>query len=202
MGELKHCETPIHILLGGGIGSGKSAAGRRFEGLGAMVVEADRVGHAVLEPGGEAFGPVGERWPSVIADGFIDRTALAEIVFADPEQLRALEALTHPPIIRRISEIASSEDDLVVEIPLVLEMPGDWTRVFVDAANGTRVRRAVERGGSESAVNARMMSQPKHDEWLAWADHQINNDGSIEDFEKQIDALWQGLKTTHCGLQV
>ena len=48
MAELKHCETPICILLGGGIGSGKSIAGRSFEELGAMVIEADRLGHAVL----------------------------------------------------------------------------------------------------------------------------------------------------------
>ena len=199
MGELKHCGTPIHILLGGGIGSGKSAAGQVLERLGARVIEADRIGHAMLEPDGGAFRSVSRRWPSVFADGRIDRGALAEIVFADRERLDELEALTHPEIIRRITEIAGSAIGLVVEVPLILDVPGDWTKVFVDATEDVRRRRAVERGSSETDVRQRMANQPRRDEWLEWCDMAIENNGSVQELENQIDALWFGLRTTDNG---
>ena len=79
------------MLLGGGIGCGKSLAGRRFATLGAHVVDADKLGHAVIDPGGEAHGRVSQRWPSVVTDSGIDRSALGRIVFGDREQLRELD---------------------------------------------------------------------------------------------------------------
>jgi dephospho-CoA kinase len=201
MAGLKHPETPIRVLLGGGIGSGKSIAGQRLEDLGAVVLEADRLGHAVLEADGEAFEAVSERWPSVVVNSRIDRRVLAEFVFADPEELIELEAMTHPPIINRISEIAASANDLIVEIPLILDIPGDWTKVFVDAEEEARVRRAVERGDSENDVRRRIASQPLRDEWLAWADEIIDNTGSTNDLKNRIVALWYGLRTTDYGLR-
>ncbi len=199
MTELKQCETPIRILLGGGIGSGKSSAGRRFEELGATVVEADRLGHAVLELDGEVLESVSDRWPSVVIGGHIDRSALADIVFGEREQLDELEALTHPGIIHLISDIAGSTGDLVVEIPLILGVPGDWTRVFVDASEDVRLRRGADRGNSEADVRQRMSNQPSRDEWLAWCDVTIDNDGLLEDLKSQIDALSYGLRTTDYG---
>ncbi len=196
MAETKHPGTPLRILLGGGIGSGKSVAGWRFDQHGATVVEADRLGHAVLEPDGEAFGPVCERWPAVVVHHRIDRGVLADIVFADREQLSELEALTHPPIINRISEIAASADDVVVEVPLILDVPGRWMKVFVDADKGIRILRAVDRGSEETDVRRRMASQPVQAEWLVWADEVIDNNGSADDLEKQIDVIWHGLRTT------
>ena len=196
MDELRHSETPIRILLGGGIGSGKSAAGRRFADLGATVVEGDRIGHAVLEPDGAAFRSVSDRWPSAVVGGHIDRGALAEIVFADREELDELEALTHPEIVLRIGEIAGGTDDLVVELPLTLDVSGAWTKVFVQAPEDVRMRRAVERGSSEADVRRRMASQLSRDEWLAWCDVTMDNNGSIEDFERQIDSLWNDLRIT------
>ena len=201
MVEMKYPEAPVRILLGGGIGSGKSIAGRRFEELGANVVEADRFGHSVLERDGEAFRAVSERWPSVIVHGYVDRRALARIVFEHPDQLVELEALTHPAIINRIGEIASGADDLVVEIPLILIIPGDWTSVFVDADEDLRVRRAIERGGGDTDVRKRMASQPPRAEWMAWADEVVDNNGSSSDLETQVDALWHGLRTTDYGLR-
>ena len=201
MAEMKHPENPIHILLGGGIGSGKSIVGQELKEFGLMVIEADHIGHAVLEPVGEAFRSVSHRWPWVAVDGRINRGALADIVFADREQLDELEALTHPEIIHRIGEIAGSTDDLVVEMPLILDVPGEWTRIFVDANENVRLRRAVARGSSEEDVRLRMANQPSHDEWLAWCDVTIDNNSSIEDLERQIDSLWYGLRTTDNGLR-
>ncbi len=200
MAGLKHVWAPIRVLLGGGIGSGKSIAGQRLEELGAVVVEADHLGHEILERGGEAFRAVSERWPSVVVDQRINRGDLAEIVFADPKQLVELEAMTHPLIIQRISELASSEADLVVEIPLVLDVPGEWMKVFVGAHEELRVRRAIERGGDETDVRRRMASQSHRAEWMTWADEIIDNNGSASDLKEQIDALWYGLHITDCGL--
>jgi dephospho-CoA kinase len=194
MSEMKHAESPVRILLGGGIGSGKSVAGRRFEDLGATVVETDLLGHAVLEADGGAFEAVSERWPSVIDEQRIDRCSLAEIVFADREQLTELEALTHPPIIHLVTAIASTAGDLVVEIPIILDVSGEWTKVFIDADEDARLRRAVARGGSETDVRTRMASQPSRDEWMTWSDVIVDNNGSVEDLDKQIDVLWYGLR--------
>lgn len=199
MGDTKHPGAQTRILLGGGIGSGKSVAGRRFEQVGATIVEADRLGHGLLEPGGEAFEPVSELWPSAIVDGRVDRSALAEIVFADREQLSDLEALTHPLIIRRINEIASNEVNLVVETPVILAISGEWTKVYIDADADLRLLRGIERGHTEEDVKRRMESQPTRDEWLAWADHLIHNTGTIEEMERQIDILWYGLRTIEDG---
>ncbi len=201
MDELKYCGPPIHILLAGGIGSGKSVVGQRFSQLGATVIEADRLGHALLEVEGEAFRTVSERWPSVVVGGHIDRGALAEIVFTDQEQLSELEALMHPAIIHRISEIAAGADNLVVEIPLILDVPGDWRCVFVDASEDVRLRRRVDSGSSEADVRQRMANQPTRDEWVSWCDVVIENNGSMEDLKSGIDTLWYGLRTTDDGLR-
>ncbi|NNL69734.1 MAG: dephospho-CoA kinase, partial [Acidimicrobiia bacterium] len=93
------------ILLSGGIGAGKSAAARIIAARGYPVIHADKIGHAVLEPEGEAFPAVAARWPEVVVDGMIDRPRLAEIVFDDPAALTELESLTHPAIAARIMNL-------------------------------------------------------------------------------------------------
>ncbi len=200
MAELKHPAMSVRILLGGGIGSGKSVAGMRFEQLGATVVEADHIGHEVLERDGQAFESVIGRWPSVVVGGRVDRGALARLVFADPTQLTELEEMTHPAIIKRVGEIAVGEGDLVVEIPLILDVPGDWVKVFVDVDEDIRAHRAIDRGADETDVRKRMASQPSRDEWLAWRYVIVDNNGAVEDLNRQIDSLWYGLRTTDYGL--
>jgi len=183
----------IRILLGGGIGSGKTSAGERFAELGATVVEADRIGHDVIEPGGAAYAAVAGRWPEVVRDGRIDRGALARIVFADTEALAELEAVSHPAIARTIGAIAAEPGHLVVEVPLMLDLEGTWIRVYLDAPEDVRIRRAVERGGDEADVRRRIASQPDRDAWTAWADRIIDNGGDLDDLRRQIDALWTTL---------
>ncbi len=199
MAETKYPKTPIRILLGGGIGSGKTIAGGCFEALGAMIVEADRLGREVLEHNTEAFELVSDRWPSVVADNDIDRSALAEIVFANREQLSELEALTHPLIIRRITELASTARDVVIEIPVILDVPGEWMNVFVDTNEDSRLARAVQRGNSEMDVRRRMDSQPSRHQWMTWSDVTIDNSSSIDELKRQIDTLWYEMRDTDYG---
>jgi dephospho-CoA kinase len=184
----------VRVLLGGGIGSGKSLAGRRFEELGAVVVDSDEVGHEVLAPEGEAYASVSERWPDVASASGIDRRRLGRIVFGSQKELRELEAMTHPAIARRIAEIADATDDLIVEVPLILELPGDWTTVYVDTAADRRLQRAVGRGLDEENVRQRMRNQPDRHEWLEWADRIVDNNGTPEQLAEQVDGLWMELK--------
>jgi dephospho-CoA kinase len=163
------------------------------------VVEADRIGHAVLEPDGFAYDAVAERWPRVVVDGLIDRRRLASIVFNDGDALAELEEITHPGIIRRIHNLAATADDLVVEVPVPIDLGEEWANVLVTAPRETRRARALARGGAPADVDARMDRQPRRAAWMDWADEVIENDGTIEDLNSQVDALWGRLIATHGG---
>jgi dephospho-CoA kinase len=199
MRESSVVDGTMRILLGGGIGAGKGVAGRWFARLGVTVVEADRIGHALLEPDGYAYHAVAERWPEVLVDGIIQRGSLAAIVFLDEYALAELEEITHPEIIRRIREIAATADDVVVELPVPIDLGAEWVKVLVTAHRETRRARALARGGTPSDVDARMERQPRRAAWMDWADEVIENDGTIEDLNRNVDALWRRLIATHGG---
>lgn len=189
----------MRVLLGGGIGSGKSAVAALLADRGAVVIDSDRLGHRVLEPGAEAFAAVSKRWPEVVVDGRIDRARLASIVFADPDALSELEAISHPAIMRRIGSEAEAAGDapVVVEIPVLLPIEGgSWRRVLVDAPEGVRLDRAVRRGADREDTRHRMLAQAGRDEWLAWADHVIGNDRSLHDLEQAVEVLWATIHPT------
>ena len=183
------------MVVGGGIGSGKTSVVRWLGELGASVIIADEVGHLVLEPGGEAFDDVAAAWPDVVVGGLIDRRALAAVVFADGEELVRLESMTHPAIARRIARLASeTAGDLVLETPVPAMSGGDgWLRVYVDASPEVRLRRAIARGGDPEDVRRRMGSQLDREQWLAWADRVLVNEGSIGDLEGAVEDLWRSL---------
>ncbi len=174
-------------MLTGGIGSGKSEVRKLLAERGIRTIDADAVGHAVLAQ--EALGPVAARWPRVVFEGQIDRKALGRIVFADPEELAELEAITHPLIFGRIeSELEGFSGIAVVEMPLL--DPGlGWASMVVDAPDETRLQRAIARGMDPEDVRQRMASQPSRAQWLASADLVIPNDGTLEDLGATIDHL-------------
>ena len=147
----------------------------------------------MLEPGGGAHAAVAARWPASVVDGRIDRTRLAAIVFSDPEELAALEAITHPAIGRLIlSQIESGGNTpVVVEVPVSASfIDPRWIRILVDAPTELRMQRAVGRGSDPDDVARRMAAQPDRDERLRWADHVIENAGTLDDLQQQVDALW------------
>ena len=184
------------LLLSGGIGSGKTEVGRLLAIRGACVIDADRVGHKVLDGDGEAFAGVCEAFPEAVIDGAIDRARLAKEVFADPSRLRLLESLTHPAIRRRIERMVEQCDDVivVVEIPLLTDFLGPgWQRVVVDAPDDTRLGRLVERGMWPIDAKTRMAAQPSREEWREAADYLIDNSGTRDDLVDAVDALWQEL---------
>lgn len=185
------------IVITGGIGSGKSAVRDELAARGAHVIDADRIGHRILEPDGPAFGPVSERWPEVVVEGAIDRRALGRIVFADGMQLAELEAITHPLITERIELAVAEVPDspiVAVELPVLKVVRGDeWTKVVVDAPDEVRTVRLSERGLEAAEIAGRMASQPPRDEWLARADLVIDNSGDHADLAAAVDQLVRSL---------
>ncbi|MGA9278391.1 dephospho-CoA kinase [Ilumatobacter sp.] len=184
------------VLLSGPIGSGKSTVGSLMGELGATVIEADSVGHDVLEPDGEAFDAVVARWPDVVVDGRVDRGRLAAIVFADSAELAILESFTHPAISGRITEMvqateAASPGVVAVELPLLVDLLGaGWHRVVVTADVSVRRARAVDRGMDPADVDRRIAAQPPMGEWLARADSTIPNDGDLAALRQRVTAWW------------
>jgi dephospho-CoA kinase len=182
------------IVLGGGIGAGKSRVAEFLADHGFVVISADLLGHDVLEPDGAAFAEVAGRWPAVVRDGRIDRSALAAIVFVEPSELAELERMTHPHIVDAIRERAANVNGpLVLEVPVMLPLDGDWLRVFVDADEEARIDRAVSRGGHPGDVRLRAAAQADRAAWLAWADEVIVNDGSEEELRRAVEALMERL---------
>jgi dephospho-CoA kinase len=188
---------PIRIVLSGGIGSGKSTVARRLAARGAVVVSADELGHRVLEPGGEAFAAVARRWPAAVVEGRIDRRRLAAIVFRDPDELAALEAMTHPAIARRVAAevTAAGARPVVVELPVLGReiVGGDFLHVLVEAPEEVRLRRVVARGGDPEDAARRIAVQPAPEEWRRWADVVIVNDGDLEELDARVEELWRRL---------
>jgi len=188
----------VVVLLGGGIGAGKSSIAALFAERGYEVVEADLVGHEILATDPEVLAAVINRWPGVVSDGVIDRAALAGVVFSDPTELRYLEQITHPRIRAAIADrIASMEASrVVVETPLTgMGVATDITtvRVAVLADHDVRLARAVMRGGDAADVERRMRSQDDDATWRAWADHVVDNSGSWTLTERTVLTLIDGI---------
>jgi dephospho-CoA kinase len=155
--------------LTGGLGSGKSTVAAHLRARGVPVIDADALAHEVVSPGSEGLEEVLEAFgPSMLQDGALDRQRLASLVFSDPEALRRLEAITHPRIQRRRTELlreleASGEPLACYEVPLLYEKHLDAELrpvVVVSVPEALQVSRARARDGtSEPQVRARLAAQ-------------------------------------------
>jgi dephospho-CoA kinase len=196
----------LKIGLTGGLACGKSFVGEILRGYGCLLIQADELGHAVLEPGGEAYHDVVREFGSAIlgADGRIDRRALAAQVFGAPEQLAALNRLVHPPVYRRedqlIAEFAAREPHgiAVVEAAILIET-GSYRRydriVLVTCLEEQQVERALRReGASEGDVRARLSRQMPLDEKRKYADFVIDTSGEKAEAVRQTCAVFQELR--------
>ena len=188
------------IGLTGGIGSGKSTVSALLAAKGAVIIDADAITKEVQQPGTEVFQAMVERFGDriVAADGSLDRQAVADIVFNDPDELKALNDIVHPAVgaetTRRILEQADTDNLVVLDIPLLVESEGKRPVagvVVVDVDPEVAVRRLVEhRGMQEDDVRARMSRQATREQRLARADLVIDNSGTPEELAARIDELW------------
>jgi dephospho-CoA kinase len=193
------------IGLTGGIASGKSVVAKRLAERGAVVVDADVLAREVVEPGTPALAAIADHFgPGVIADdGSLDRPALGAVIFSDPAERLALNAITHPAVWKRARELfaAAERDDpdavVVYDVPLLVEAAGDRPIRFdlvvvVNASAQTRMKRLVElRGLSEEEAARRLSSQASDAERLAIADEVIESDGTFEETLAQADDLYR-----------
>ncbi|SET00946.1 dephospho-CoA kinase [Geodermatophilus poikilotrophus] len=188
----------LRIGLTGGIGSGKSTVAGLLAARGARIVDADRIAREVVEPGTPGLQAVVAAFGQEVltAEGALDRPALAAVVFADPDARRRLDGIVHPLVRARATElVAAAPPDAVVvqDVPLLVEtgQAASYDLVLVVEADlDTRVRRLVGRGLSEEDARARIAAQASDEQRRAVADVVLDNSGSIEDLEAQVDRFW------------
>ncbi len=191
------------VGLTGGIGSGKSTVAQMLEKRGAVVFDADMLARQAVAPGTAGFDRVVERFgPHVLAPGGdIDREALSSIVFADPAARRDLEAIVHPEVVRMFAqgceEYQGTDRVVVFSAPLLVET-GMHTAfdvlIVVSAPVQAQVERLMrERGMSETAVQARIAAQLPLEAKAEAADVIVDNEGSLEELDGQVDRVWQKL---------
>ena len=196
----------MRIAITGGIGSGKSAVSARLAAHGAIVVDADAIAREVVEPGTPGLAEVVAEFGTAVlrADGSLDRPAMAALVFSDPQRRRALEAIVHPLVAARSTELlaAAPADAVVVyDVPLLAESMrttraaghGFDSVVVVTAPRDLRVRRLVGRGLTAADAEARIDAQASDEERLAIADHVVDNSGTLDDLDEAVDAVWVAL---------
>jgi dephospho-CoA kinase len=194
----------ILIGLTGNIASGKSEVARMLAERGATLIDADVLAREAVEPDTQALKDIVKRWGKDVlkSDGSLDRGALRQIVFADQNELDALNRIVHPGVTRlRDREIAKARergDDLVVcVIPLLFErnLVDEFDAiVLVDAPRPLRLERLVRtRGLDETDAMNMIVSQMPAELKRARADYVIENNGSLGDLERDVDELWSSL---------
>jgi dephospho-CoA kinase len=191
------------IGLTGGIGSGKSQIAAFLKELGAGVIDADKVGHEIFDPGTACWHKVVETFGKEICDpeGKIDRKKLAKIAFQNQESIDKLSSITHPMILDeiklRLKKLEHQGKEVaVVEAALLLEagwkpcMDQIWLAI---APKDVTLMRLKKRGLSESDAKARIAAQIPGETKINQATQVIKNDGSLNDLREKVANLWNGL---------
>jgi len=212
----------LRVGLTGGLGSGKSTAAKMFAAHGAYVFYADEIGRALMQPGQAVHAAIVAHFgPSVVSsDGSLDRGELARIAFGDG-RIEELNAIVHPATIARqaelIEQVATHDLDAVamVESALIFETKyggeGGWRRrfdriIFVRASQELQITRFVARSSAGKTLDEserstlaaearrRIAKQAEGERNAAQCDCVLTNNGSLEDLQKQVDALWPKLR--------
>jgi dephospho-CoA kinase len=185
------------VGLTGGIASGKSTVARLFEALGIPVIDTDLLAREVVAPGEPLLGQIAARFGTGVltADGSLDRTALRQLVFADPAARVDLEQLTHPAIRARLearSTVLGGPYQLLV-IPLLVETAGRTPvdRVLVvDCSEALQIRRLQARDGTPLEQARQILkAQATREARLAMANDVIVNDGDLGAVRDRAESL-------------
>ena len=193
----------LTIGLTGGIGSGKSTVARYLGDLGALVWDADKIGHALYEPGAEAYGDLISTFGREILDpaGLVDRKKLGAIVFSDPAALVRLNKIMHPRMFERMRAMVArvradgERRSIVIEAAILIE--ANWQPLFdqiwlvVASREHVLERLARDRAMDRNRVEARIRAQLPDAERRMHATAVIENDGSLEDLLARTAALWR-----------
>jgi len=189
------------IGVTGGIGSGKTAATDHFARLGITVVDADIAARTIMEPGRPALTAVAAHFGDqvLLPDGNLDRAQLRQRVFAEPEQRKWLEALTHPLISDEIvNQLAAATSAYVIlASPLLLETAQkdlcDCV-VLVDVPESLQLERTMARDENDAEQVRRIMAaQMSRNERLALADEVLDNSGTLAELQAAVTDLHERL---------
>jgi dephospho-CoA kinase len=196
----------LAAALTGGIATGKSHVLDRFRRLGAACLDADELAHGVTGAGTEASQLIAARFGADMLDaaGAVDRKKLGPVVFADPAARRDLEAIVHPAVYRAIvaglrAFALTGSRIAIVDVPLLYETGGHerFSRVIATVcAPATQLARLRARGLSEEAARQRLAAQTPAEEKAARADFVIRTDGTFEETNAQVDAIWKKLEAS------
>jgi dephospho-CoA kinase len=192
------------IGLTGNIASGKSAVADMFADRGAVIVDADVLAREAVSRGSPALEAIKSKWGEDILDeqGNLDRSSLRHIVFQNQSDLEALNEIVHPEVARlRKREIDAAgergEKLIVCVIPLLFErhLADDFdTIVLVDAPRSLRLERIVrDRGIDEAEAMKMIASQMPADLKRARADYVIENAGTLDELEAEVDKVWRAI---------
>ncbi len=192
----------IIIGLSGGIASGKTAVSDIFQSLGVPVIDADLLSRQAVEPGSAGLTLIRQRFGDEVIspDGSLNRSQLREVVFSDKTARADLESIVHPEV-RRLTDLrleqhrAENVAYCLVVIPLLLET-GQQDKydhiIIVDVSTDTQIHRVMQRDDSSEAHARQILkSQADREQRLAIADSVIDNSGSIEALQPQVQAIHQ-----------
>ncbi len=195
----------LRVALTGGVASGKSRVAETLGGLGAVVIDSDRLAREVVEPGTPGLAEVVRAFGEEVLDeeGRLDRPALGRLVFAAAAARRRLEGILHPLIrelgARREAE-APPEAIVVHDIPLLVEtgQEGLFDAVLVvDAPEEAQVERMTRlRGWTREDAEARLRAQASRERRRAAATHVVENTGTLEDLRERVTEVFEQLVST------
>lgn len=194
-------DLPV-VALTGGIASGKSLVTERLRALGAAVVDTDCIARELVQPGTPGLQAIVESFGSAVLtqSGELDRAAMRECIFSDPQARKRLDALLHPLIEtearRRLSDLGGAPYAVLV-VPLLVEtglFADADSVILVDAPESDQLARLRQRDGA-SADSARraLAAQASRDQRRRLAEHIVDNSGSVEDLLQQVDKLHRRL---------
>ncbi|WP_123039569.1 dephospho-CoA kinase [Cohnella candidum] len=193
----------MNIGLTGGIATGKSTVASLLARRGALLIDLDRIAREIVEPGQPSLEAIAREFGQAVLqpDGTLDRKKLGSIVFADTDRRKALERITHPAIRAVMKERMQAYESefperlTVVDVPLLYEsqLTSYFSKVMVVyVPREEQLRRLIERDKLSAAeAERRLAAQMDIEEKKRLADYVIDNGGSLEDTERQIERLWR-----------
>jgi len=193
------------VGLTGNIATGKSTMLRYLAERGARVLDADKLAHRAMEPGGPAYQPIMDEFGAGVVqnDGTIDRKALGRIVFRDPAALKRLECISHPAVYDLAQQAISATSAPLVVLEAIKLLEGATAALcdeiwVVTSMPETQLQRLMEqRGMSRADAQRRMAAQSPQADKVRQADRVIDNNGTRDALYAQLDAILADLERTH-----
>ena len=204
--------NPLVIGLTGGIGVGKTTTANLIKEYGACVIEVDQLGRDLLHKDPDAKANIVKEFGESILDGAgrIDREKLGQIVFGNVERLQTLEAISHPAINQTLNRLIGEQTlgVIILDMAVLVEKklayfqgsPMYQKVVVVESEMFLRNERLKQRGLTKAEIEKRIRSQATDDERAEVADYVINNNGSIEVLQKEVEKLWDEIGTWRFNL--